>query len=263
VRELPTTPSSPVVPAVDDEPTAPPSPRPSLAEDTTLLGKPMREGPTGPSKKQRREAIRNASLLLGVLALSTAIALGALFKSEPPPPMAALPVMRGPEGSVAVVKPINSPEEESAAVSLEVGPEPTPHGPATVLVDPGKETYRPLDYNRFKRVRPKSINVRGNRAGNGQPELDLKVYGPASAGRNELRADVVVDGTHRGLSPLKLRVTVGVHVLQITSEPYPMTDIELTALPGQKQILEIELLPPGSEAWARESTYEPAEKRKQ
>jgi serine/threonine protein kinase len=210
-----------------------------------------REGPTGPTRAQRRAA---SLTMVGLAALGVLIAgLIAYAFTAPVEPLPGVPLaLPRTEHPVAIVEP-----SVHVDPNLTLAPPDVPKAPAITSVEPGKETYKPIDYTKLKEVRPRHVAVRGGRTGNGAPELEIRVFAPESAGRKELKADVMLDGLRKGLSPLKLKPTIGPHLVQVEYPPYPVTDMDLMALPGAKQSVEIELLPVGAEAWAPAANPEP------
>ncbi len=240
-----------------------PTPLPSADPGGTLVGDDgtsivslssivAREGPTGPTARTRAQQLKRAGIGLGALTFAVAAVLGVALLTRPPAPDGPSPVPR-PVGERVVQ--VNPPTADMVDMNSVLAPEP-PKIPSVTSVEPGQETYKPISYSRFKEVRPRHVNVKSGRSGSGQPELEVKVFSPESEGRKELKADVVLDDQRKGLSPLTLHLRPGQHVLQISSRPYPMTEMQVSAFPNSKQVVEIELLPPGSETWAPEATVD-------
>jgi hypothetical protein len=241
------------------------TPTPPFARGETLSGEgtvvtfssvtPLssREGPTGPTARQRAAQLRAAGIGLGGLALAVAVVIALAWFVAAPPLAGPTPVPR-PVGELVVE--VNPPTAATVDMNSTLAPEP-PKVSSVISIAPGQETYKPFAYSRFKELRPRHVEVKGGRSGNGAPELEIKVFAPASEGRKELKADVVLDDQRKGLTPIKLKPRVGEHVLQVLCRPYPMTEMVLTSLPGAKQVVEIELLPPGAETWAPEAAVQP------
>ena len=82
-----------------------------------------REGPTGPSKKQVREALRRAFIGLSVVATAALVLIALAFSATPeePPAPAPLPVEQRPGTSVAIVEPVKKPEIDTTS-SLDIEP---------------------------------------------------------------------------------------------------------------------------------------------
>ncbi|MBL8949188.1 MAG: serine/threonine protein kinase [Myxococcaceae bacterium] len=248
-REAVTAPSDPVVPLVAPEPTriaAIPAPAPA-----------PREGPTGPSRQQLAKGYRRAFIALSVVATVMLVLLALAFFSGTPevPAPVPLPPSARPSPSVVMVKPdVPLSDEQRAPVGYLIAEGPKP--PPLKTVDPGQETYKPLNYARFKGLRPKRVQVLGGASGVGPPVVEIRVFA-ADGPKKDLRADVVFDGVRKGMSPVKVRTTVGQHLVQVSREPYPETELELVVSAGSRQSFEIELQMPGAEEWSKEATAAP------
>jgi serine/threonine protein kinase len=228
--------TAPVEPIRREFQTAPSDPFAPIApvEETRLVGDP-REGPTGPTRAQVRRQLRIAALVLVPLAGVVVAAVALTFAERPPPPepAAPLPPAANP-GQVVEVKRI----DEHIDDTLSLAPLP-PAAPTIATVDYGNET---LDASRGKRGR--SARPKDSR---GAPIVRVHVYTPAGTGRKEIKADLWLDATKIGKSPMSFAVEPGPHVVMASTDKFPMTDMEVDALPGQEYPIEITMVAPGGQ----------------